>query len=135
MKKPIKPNGLMHYPAWLAPNGDLYSCPDGVHLGLSRMVVRDVLHLDSDNPELELEKLNWLKIKRDGTVLYYLVKNVTQQQVDTLIKLFEHEHEDDPPNEIKAWICGDKYIHGSAESWNENLKSAIRHISVKYFTE
>ena len=129
----IIPNKPMHYPAWIAPNGDLYSCPDGSHYELSRLIVKDILNLDDDNPEKRLESLNWLKVNRYGNVLYYLVSNVTQKQVDTLISLLNHVHEIEPPDNIKMWKCGGKYVNGTAESWQENLQSAIKLIGFKFF--
>lgn len=77
---------------WLSPDGTLYPCPYGQHVNTAGHILASRCGLDSGNDET-LEGLGWVRLLRDGSVLWprvdgrVLKPNPTQRQIDTLFDM------------------------------------------------
>lgn len=132
MNSKIAPNKPMHYAAWIAPNGDLYSCPDGGHYALASAITKIIMKERTGDPEDYLVANRWIKISREGVLYVDCYENgITQSQIDTLFDLANCEHHEEPPDVIlNSPFSGDKYIHGTAEGWKRNIMSTLHFIKL-----
>jgi hypothetical protein len=124
----IQPNEPMCYAGYIAPNGDLYSCPREGHRTLAMMLARRFYpHADIYQAEQILHENGWLKLRSDGQVSWSALEGqVTQKQLNKLGDILTCDFHNDPPSVIRDFhASGDRYIHGTPEGWQRNINLAI----------
>jgi len=94
---------------WIAPNGRVFFCSCGEHIGSARILAAKIYN--SLRGEKELEDNKWLKLYRSGMIIGKdFERRCTQAQMDAM-----------------AWLC----VAVDSEDWSDKLKENIRRYEVE----